>query len=155
MDLTIPNIPLTADFLAKTQTKYDQLTAERAEVMKRLQVAREMGDLSENGAYKYAKFELASIGRQLQQLKFLLDHGIVVERPAKPTSVSFGCVVHLETLEKAVTYQLVSQYESNPKEGKLSMESPIGAALMNKRIGDVVEVTIPSGTVTYTLKSIE
>lgn len=154
MDTTIQPIPLTAEFFAQTQAKYQQLSDERVEVMKRLQTAREMGDLSENGAYKYAKFELGSIGRQLQQLKFLLDNGVIVKPPTNPTQISFGCVVKLQAAEKTVSYQLVSQYESNPKEGKLSMESPIGSALMKKRVGDTVEITIPSGAVTYSVLSI-
>jgi len=151
MNHTIPSIPITSEFFTQTQVKYDALSLERSVVMKRLQTAREMGDLSENGAYKYAKFELGSIGRQLQQLKFLLDNGAIIQPPVNPNSVTFGCTVKLETQSKTISYQLVSQYESNPKEGKLSTESPIGAALMNKQIGDVVEVIIPSGTVTYSV----
>lgn len=147
-------IPLTADFHLQLQTKFNQLTKERAEVMKRLQTAREMGDLSENGAYKYAKFELGSIGRQLQQLKFLLDNGQVVPKPITVTTVSFGCTVTVSSAGKKTPYMLVSQYESNPKEGKLSMESPIGAALMGKKVGDEVTVNIPSGTVHYVIELI-
>ncbi|MBW7944204.1 transcription elongation factor GreA [Patescibacteria group bacterium] len=154
MNTLQPTIPLTAEFYQQLKTKLAQLTKERAEVMKRLQAAREMGDLSENGAYKYAKFELGSIGRQLQQLRFLLEHGRVVEKPVNPSAVSFGCVVTVATPQKTLTYQLVSQYESNPKEGKLSMESPIGAALMGKKVGDSVTVEIPTGSVQYTVTRI-
>jgi transcription elongation GreA/GreB family factor len=153
---TVPqSIPLTAAFYAQTTAKYNQLLKERAEVMKRLQTAREMGDLSENGAYKYAKFELGSIGRQLQQHKFLLDHGVVVQKPPHPTTVAFGCSVTVIVTGKSHTYTIVSQYESDPKAGKLSLESPIGAALMNKKVGDTIDVAVPAGTVTYVITHIE
>lgn len=137
-------IPFTPAYFQKLQADFDRLTLERAEVMKRLQTAREMGDLSENGAYKYAKFELGNIGRQLSQLKFFLENGYVPPKKAS-TQVEFGCTVELQTNEKTVSYVMVSQYESDPQQNKLSMESPIGAALMNKRVGDQVTVTIPSG----------
>lgn len=155
MNVVPQSIPLTAEFYEATTTKYNKLVRERAEVMKRLQTAREMGDLSENGAYKYAKFELGSIGRQLQQLKFLLDHGVVVQKPTEPTQVSFGVTVTVMVNGKSHTYALVSQYESDPKAGKLSLESPIGAALMNKKVGDAVDVEIPSGRATYLITHIE
>ena len=150
---TQSRIPFTADYYQQLQIFFKRLTLERSEVMKRLQTAREMGDLSENGAYKYAKFELGNIGRQLSQLKFLLENGYV---PPKKTStqVEFGCTVELQSSEKTVTYLMVSQYESDPKQHKLSMESPIGAALMNKKVGDHVSVTIPAGQKEFTILSI-
>lgn len=147
-------IPFTAPHFAQLKTKYAQLTAERAEVMKRLQTAREMGDLSENGAYKYAKFELGSIGRQLADLKYLLTHGFVVKKNPSPQKVEFGCTVKVIAKQKEVTYTIVSQYESNPKEGKLSMESPIGSALLHKKTGDEVPVETPAGVVLYTITDI-
>jgi transcription elongation factor GreA len=147
-------IPFTAEAFAELQQKYDQLTQERKEVMVRLQAAREMGDLSENGAYHYAKFELGSIGRQLNRLRYLLKYGYVVTKSTSNSLVEFGSTVTLSDGKKEVTYLMVSQHESNPREGKLSTESPIGQALINKKIGDQVVVTIPAGTITYTILKI-
>lgn len=151
---TQPPIPLTQEFHTYLQREFSRLTAERAEVMKRLQTAREMGDLSENGAYKYAKFELGNIGRQLGQLKFLLDHGKVIPKPVHPQQVAFGCTVDVLANEKTVSYLIVSQYESDPKKNKLSMESPIGQALLHRKVGETVVVDIPSGQKSFTIQAI-
>lgn len=151
---TQPPIPLTQEFYAHLQSEFQRLTDERAEVMKRLQTAREMGDLSENGAYKYAKFELGNIGRQLGQLKFLLDHGKVITKPDRPQQVAFGCTVDVMANEKTVSYLIVSQYESDPKKNKLSMESPIGQALLHRKVGETVVVDIPSGQKTFLIQAI-
>ena len=148
-------IPFTAEAYAELEQKFEQLTQERKEVMARLQVAREMGDLSENGAYQYAKFELGSIGRQLSRLRYLLKYGYVVTKNTGSSVVEFGSTVTLTDGKKDVTYLIVSQHESNPKERKLSLESPIGQALINKKVGDKVEITIPAGTITYTILEIK
>ena len=78
----IPTIPFTLEAYQQLQADFDRLSQDRKDVMVRLQTAREMGDLSENGAYIYAKFELGSINRQLAQLRHLLKNGKVVEKPA-------------------------------------------------------------------------
>ena len=137
------------------QSDVERLNTELVAVMGRLQVAREMGDLSENGAYHYAKFELGSIRRQLAQLKHLLETGEIVEKKIVDGKVSFGATVTLALGKKQIVYTLVSAHESNPSEKKLSIESPIGQALMNRRAGDNVEVVTPAGKVAYSIMSVE
>jgi transcription elongation factor GreA len=159
MPLSMPNtpsakIPFTQDAYQKLQQDFDRLTTERSEVMKRLQTAREMGDLSENGAYIYAKFELGSIGRQLSSLKHLLTQGVVVQKNTNSNTISFGCTVTLQTGQKEVTFTLVSQHESNLAERKLSTESPLGQQILGKRVGEIVVVHAPSGMTTYTIMKI-
>lgn len=123
--------------------------------MERLKEAREMGDLSENGAYKYAKFELGSIGRQLRQLRFQLDNGVIVAKTATDT-VSFGsCVTVTHSSGKRMMFTIVSSYESNPLENKLSMDSPIGSALLGKKLHESVVVQTPAGEQTFTILKIE
>jgi transcription elongation factor GreA len=147
-------IPLTSAAFAQKQTKFEQLTAERELVVERLKVAREMGDLSENGAYHAAKFELGSIGRQLRELKHLLDHSYVAELPSTSSQVSFGHNVTLRNGNKSLTFMLVSDQESDPKQQKLSLQSPIGQAVLGKKLGDVIEVLTPGGKITYTIEKI-
>jgi transcription elongation factor GreA len=151
----IPKIPFTSEAYQKLKLDLERLTKEQTEVMKRLQIAREMGDLSENGAYIYAKFELGSVRRQIRQLQHLLTNGEVVEKSANSDSVDFGCAVTLVHNDKEVTYTIVSIHESNLKEHKLSTESPIGKAIMGKRVGDTVQVQVPAGEVVYTIKKID
>lgn len=149
-------IPLTADFFAQIKEKHQQLSAEIIEVKKRLKTAREMGDLSENGAYRYAKFELGSIGRQLSQLSFLLKHGFTPQTK-KSDQIGFASVVHLQnqSTQQKYIYTLVSQYEADPKQGKISLQSPLGQQLIGKVIGDTVSLKTAQETVVYRVLEVE
>jgi len=149
----IPPIPFTAEAYENLQKEFDRLTNERKEVMIRLQTAREMGDLSENGAYIYAKFELGSLNRQLAQTRHLLKNGFVVKKTLGNT-VQFGCSVTVTSNKKEITFLIVSMHESNLAEHKLSTESPIGSALLGKKVGDTVKVQVPNGEVQYTILKI-
>ncbi len=144
-------IPFTAEAFAKNQAEFDRLTNLREEVMERLKVAREMGDLSENGAYKYAKFELGDIGRRLRQLKYLLVNGYVAEVSSQTNVVTFGNTVVLKSGADEFTFFLVSEHESDMTQNKLSIHSPIGTAIMGKKTGDQVTVETPRGSVQYSI----
>jgi transcription elongation factor GreA len=148
------SIPFTPAAYQKLQDDFDRLNQEREDLLKRLQIAREMGDLSENAAYKYAKIELGTNGKELGRLRHLLKVGVVVQRKAVYDVVDFGCTVTITDGKKEKSYMIVSIHESNPVEGKLSTDSPIGNALMGKKVGDKVNVTIPAGEVTYTILKI-
>lgn len=150
-----PNpIPFTKQAYEKMQADFDRLTAERVEVVKRLQTAREMGDLSENGAYKYAKFELGSIGRQLRDLNYKLRYGVVTETK-KSEEIVFGSRVVLDDGKRQLKFMLVSEHESDPMKQKLSMNSPLGRAVMGKKVGDKVIVAAPAGQIIYTIVEVE
>jgi transcription elongation factor GreA len=149
-----PKIPFTLQAYQKLQQDFDRLTQERKEVMIRLQTAREMGDLSENGAYIYAKFELGSVTRQLNRLRHLLANGEVVEKKENTDVVGFGSSVTLLKDGKEVTYTIVSIHESDLAQHKLSTESPIGQAIMGQKVGKKVEVQTPAKKVEYTIVKI-
>ena len=151
----IKKIPFTQGAYDQLKADFARLTEKRKETMIRLQTAREMGDLSENGAYIYAKMELGSLGRQLGQLRRLLDTGIVVSKKANSDVVSFGCTVTLVSGTKKVVYMMVSVHESNLDEHKLSTDSPLGKAIMGKKVGDKVTVKTPNGEVEYQIKEIK
>ena len=143
-----------------TQAGYDQLSVRRAELLAKreivlvsLQRAREMGDLSENGAYTSAKFELGNVDRELRRLEFNLKYGKVVEI-THTDKVGFGSKVTVELLGKEYTYTLVGSEESDPKKGMLSLESPIGIALMGKKVGEKVLVVMPDRQIEYLVKKI-
>ncbi len=147
-------IPLTKRAFSQFKQKFSKLKNERAEVMARLKTAREMGDLSENGAYKYAKFELSSIGRQMRELQHILDHAVVTTKQING-QVGFGSVVGLERNGVKTTYQMASGYESDLSQHKLSINSPMGLALTDKKVGDVVIVNAPAGQLEYKIVSID
>lgn len=150
MNQTKKTIPLTQEVLEAKKAEKARLTQLRIEVVQRLQTAREMGDLSENGAYHAAKFELGNVGRQLREVNHLLANAYVPQ-VSKGSVAGFGKTITLSNGQKTLTFMLVSQYESDPKENKLSLESPIGKAVIGKKVGDQVEVTTPSGQIQYSV----
>lgn len=152
--LMAKTIPLTQSAFDEKQTELNRLIKLRKEVMERLKVAREMGDLSENGAYHSAKFELGSIGRQMRTLKHVLSNAYIAQTPNTSTA-AFGKTITLFSNDKKLTFLLVSQHESDISANKLSMESPIGKAILGKSVGDKVIVKTPKGEVKYVVEEIK
>lgn len=150
-------IPFTQKAFTQMQEKCTQLRELREQAMLRLQTAREMGDLSENGAYKYAKFELGDLGRQIRKLEYLLENGFVPEQNYKLGAVVFESKVTVQASEskKESTFTLVSEHESNPSLHKLSYKSPLGAAVFGRKSGDTVYVLTPKGRVQYMVVAVE
>lgn len=149
-----PPIPLTKEAYAAAQAKFAKLKQEKKETQQRLNEAREQGDLSENGAYKYAKIELGSLNRQLREVRHLLEYGEVTEKAADTTTVQFGHTVTIADDKGEQTFTLVTHHESDPLKGKLSVESPIGSALLGKRIGEAAVISLPTGETRYTITQI-
>lgn len=143
-------IPFTKDGFEKINNRFQFLTNKRPEAIKRLQNARELGDLSENGAYKAARFEVSSIDRELRHLTSLIQNAEVIEYTAKDF-VDFGSVITLDNGKGQLSFTLVGMYESDPINKKLSTYSPIGKAVLGKRVGDKIIVNTPSGEITYTI----
>jgi transcription elongation factor GreA len=113
-----------------------------------------MGDLSENGAYHAAKFELGSIGRQLRELRHLLDEGYVADIDEDTSTANFGHTITLQNGTKELKFMLVSDQESDPKQQKLSLQSPIGRAVLGQKVGSIIEVETPRGKMAYTIAKI-
>ncbi|MDQ3008524.1 MAG: GreA/GreB family elongation factor [bacterium] len=147
-------IPFTKVAYQQMQQDLDQALLEEKDILIRLQAAREMGDLSENGAYQYAKFELGNIRRKIRKLKPLLENGEIIENT--PTGVAtFGSTITLTNAKTTKKFMLVTKHESNPTENKLSIESPFGQAVVGKKIGDEVEIIAPAGVIRFTVASLE
>lgn len=146
-------IPLTIETWREIHRKYQQLVKQREEVQQRVTTAREMGDLSENGAYKYGKWELGNISRQQRELSFLIKHGYAVTEHTT-SKVGFGSQVTIQSSGGEQTFTMVTAYESDPAKGKLSLESPLGKALLNQAVGAKIDVETPAGKKSYTIKNI-
>ncbi|EKD80701.1 MAG: hypothetical protein ACD_40C00035G0002 [uncultured bacterium] len=147
-------VPFTRAGYEQLKIKQTELLAKREVVLIALQRAREMGDLSENGAYTAARFELGNTDRELRRLPFMLKYGVITE--AKGTDrVGFGNRVTVELNGAEFTYLLVGTQESDPKLKMISLESPIGIALLGKSVGEKAIVTMSDRMIEYVIKKIE
>lgn len=149
-------IPFTLEGYAKLEAELEEKRAAEKGALERLVIAREMGDLSENGMYKYAKMELGDSRRRIREILHLLKMITPTPKPINPTKVVFGCTVVLEaeTSKKPQTYLIVSTHEADPLAGKISPESPLGSALMDRKIGDTVSFTTPQGVKNLTIAAL-
>lgn len=120
----------------------------RQEVAQKIKVAREQGDLSENADYDAAKDEQSEIERRIDELENILKNAeVVVDEDVDASAINVGCEVKLFDLEydEEVDYQIVGSAEANSLKGKISNESPVGAALLGHKVGDLVDVSLPAG----------
>lgn len=143
----------TKEGYEKLKTELEALRVKREPTVIRLQAAREQGDLSENGAYKAARFELSDIDHNIRRVTQLLKDGTVREA-RQDGRVGFGNTVVLKKDEKEITYILVSKYESDPIEKKLSVESPLGQAIIGKEVGETIKASAPMGEMVYKILKI-
>lgn len=127
----------------------------RPKAVERLSKARSMGDLSENSEYSAAKEELAFIEGRIQEIEEILKVAQVVENKNQNQKVAVGSTVVVENNSQKITFQIVGDFEADPLNKKLSCTSPIGQALMGKKTGDIVEVDVPAGKITYKILEIK
>src|SRR5438552_9827876 len=140
---------LTPEGFEKLKSEIEHLrTIKRREVAERIKEAREFGDISENAEYDHAKNEQAMLEARIAQLEEKLRSATVIdERAIESGVVSIGSKVHVKDQKsgQSVAYQIVGSAEADPAENKLSNESPVGAALMGRKRGDLVSVAVPRG----------
>jgi transcription elongation factor GreA len=123
-------------------------TNKRQEISKAIGEAREFGDLSENAEYDAAKNEQAILEQEILEIEAKLRNSVVIDKRKIDTSkVSIGCFVKIydQDFDEEIEYQIIGSTESNPKKGLISNESPVGSALLDKKVGDNVEVETPGG----------
>ncbi len=129
------------------------------EMQRQVQVAAAEGDRSENAAYTYGKMRLREINRRMKELDRILQKAKIVQTiVTEPDLVRFGATVILENIEKqglTKTYTLVGSAEVDPIQGRISTSSPMGQALLEKRLGDSVEVSTPRGVQKWKIVQIE
>ncbi len=142
------NIYFTNQGIEKVKKEYEELILKRKDAVYTLKRAREMGDLSENGLYKAAKFELGNIDRNIRRVKFFLTKGKVTNTPQKGV-IGIGSKIIINDNTGKREFNIVGNYESNPSENKISHISPLGKALLNKKVGETIEIKTPSGKRTY------
>ncbi len=128
------------------------VTVKRKEVAQKLKEARSFGDLSENAEYDEAKNEQAILESKINELEMLIANAIVVEDDEVSTDeIGVGSIIKIKDLEfdEVETLQIVGSTESDPDNGKISDESPIGKAALRKKVGDIFEVEAPAGMLKF------
>ncbi len=141
-------IYLTPEGKKKLEEELEYLTTvKRAEVAEAIKQAKEEGDLSENSAYDEAKSAQAFLEGRIQTLEAQLREAVVIQETAEKGVVALGRTVTVteEGTDDPETYRIVGSAESDSLNGVISNESPMGSALMGKKVGDVVTVNAPSG----------
>ena len=135
---------------AALQEELELYKAKREENKKDISTARSFGDLSENSEYDEAKLEQGKIALRIAELEDMIAHArILDENDLDLNVVNIGSHVTVRRVETnaTTTYQLVGSFGADPVNGKVSDESPVGAALKGARVGETVEVVTPNGTV--------
>lgn len=146
-------IPMTKTGYEKILGEQKKLQQERPAAVEDLKKAREMGDLSENGYYKSARFKLSSIDARLRHVTHVIRYAKVHEVQSKEI-VNIGVTVHLEGENGKIAYMIVGEHEANPTEKKISHLSPLGKALMEKKVGEIVVMTTPNGQKSHKITAI-
>lgn len=142
------DIQLTQEGYDNLQKELDELAVKRPGVLKRMVEAREQGDLSENAGYHAAKDELANIDYRTRELKLILRLAQISNSNGAGI-VAFGSSVKIKNGEVEMDYIIVSELEADPSQGKVSDVSPIGKALLGKKVGDTIEIEISDGKMAY------
>lgn len=148
---------ITKEGLEKMQKELEDLrTTKRAEVAQRLKEAIAMGDLSENSEYDEAKNAQAFLEGRIVQLEQQIRTAQIIVK-GKKNRIDVGSTVTIEDMEEYVkeTVTIVGSAESNPFEGRISNESPVGSALVGAKAGDIVEADAPNSVIKYKVISID
>ncbi len=149
---------LTAEGAVRLKAELAQLTGpEREELAKRLKSAIQEGDLSENADYHKAKEDQGFLEGKIQDLEYILQHAIIIEdHDGKHEKIELGA--HFTIQEDDLppeTFSMVGAKETDPRNGRISNESPIGRAVIGRRVGDIVAVETPNGQIHLKILSIE
>lgn len=154
--MTQPNY-LTPEGEAKLKAELEDLKGpRREELAQRLRSAIQMGDLSENADYHKAKEDQGFLEGRIQEIEAILRNSVLIEKTTSTDVVTIGSHVTIQEEDfDPETYHIVGPTEADPRQGKISHESPIGTALMNKKVGQIVEAQAPGGKIKFKILKIE
>lgn len=147
---------LTKEGLVGLKKEYDELVnKKRPEIIARVSQARNMGDLSENAEYAASREELSFIDGRIDELEELLKQAVVVGNTTSHSIVKIGSKVTVKMDGKREKFTVVGEMEANPVEKKISHQSPLGRAIIGKKVGEKVEVEAPVGGISYVILEIQ
>ena len=154
---SVDRLPMLAEGFERLTAELKLLREERPRIVEAIEEARAHGDLSENAVYHAAKERQGQVEASIGDLEDRISRGQIID----PTTLSgdrivFGATVTLrDDADKPIRYQIVGQTEADAKVGRISYNSPLGRALIGRKVGEEIEVTVPSGDRFYVVKKIE
>jgi transcription elongation factor GreA len=153
----MPTSFLTREGYEKLQEELDMLrSSKRQEIANRLHEAMEGGELIENAEYEAAKNEQAFVEGRIKELEILLATARVISETEKAEAIQIGSKVTIqEDGNEPEMYTIVGAAEANPRGGRISNESPLGKALLNRKVGDQVQVDAPAGSFVVSVVKVE
>lgn len=154
-DLNNNKVQMTQSGLEEIQAELVKLKAKEPDAIDRVTKAREFGDLSENSEYHASREDLAFIQGRIEELEDMVARVQVVTTNGKSHKVDIGCEVTVHANGQEHTFSIVGDFEADPLKKKISHDSPLGKALMGRKVGETVEFEAPVGKVTYTVKKIK
>jgi transcription elongation factor GreA len=144
---------ITVEGRQELEAELEELKSRRGAIADKIAEARDYGDLSENAEYDAAREEQGLVESRIAEIEDILLNAELI-KTVKGSKVSLGSKVELKTGKKTVKYDVVGPVEADPLEGKISNESPIGEALMGKKVGESVTITTPKGQISYEIVAI-
>lgn len=150
------NTFLTENGLAKLKKELDFLkNTKRREISERIQEAKELGDLSENAEYVEAKNDQAFAEGRILEIESILKNATVIKQKTTASdTVEIGSTIKIKDEAETREYNIVGSNEADPAEGKISNESPLGQAFIGKKIGDIIEISVPQGSKKFKILAI-
>ena len=149
-------VPMLAEGYRKLETELKQLKIERPSIIEAIETARAHGDLSENAEYHAAKERQGQIEASIGDIEDKLSRAQIIDPlELSGDKIVFGATVTLKDEDdKPITYQIVGQTEANANAGRISYNSPLGRALIGRKVDEEIEVTVPSGDRYYVVEKI-
>jgi transcription elongation factor GreA len=154
MDLTEP-VLLTPEGLAKLKRDLEIALQRRAEAGERLKEAFQPGDIEDNPEYEQAKEEVGLLDGRIYELQEMIGRAQIIKESHSSVAGPGSTIDVVDSEGQAETYHLVGAVESDPSAGRISIDSPVGRALVGKKKGDRITVSVPSGTLTLSVKAVK
>ncbi len=146
---------LTKEGAAELEAELRTLTAKRSTIAESIKSARELGDLAENAEYQSARQEQERNEKRIAEIEHILKNTKLINTPKSDDKVLLGVTVKLKSSNgKSKEFQVVGTVEADPLNGKISDESPIGKALLGKKVGEEIEIKTPAETTSYKITEI-
>jgi len=152
------NTFITPEGREKLKAELDELkNVKRKNISERIREAKELGDLSENAEYTEAKNDQAFTEGRIMEIESILRTATIIKKKTGTrgsSKVNIGSKVKIKDESQTIEYDIVGSNESDPLNGKISNESPIGQAFLGKKVGDIIEISVPSGKKHYEIIAI-